>query len=76
MKISPDDQRSYNASPHCPDIHLSPNHILNCSSILAKLHGPSTALFSRGPRHCKDYFGRPSTPFDFSTLLEQDNNNS
>ncbi|GFX68356.1 hypothetical protein TNCV_2817301 [Trichonephila clavipes] len=38
MKISPDGQRSYNTCPHCPDIQLSPNHVFNCPSTLAKLH--------------------------------------
>ncbi|GFU16270.1 hypothetical protein TNCV_4422251 [Trichonephila clavipes] len=38
MKISPDGQRIYNTCPNCPDIQLSPNHIFNCPSILAKFH--------------------------------------
>ncbi|GFX48459.1 hypothetical protein TNCV_4614541 [Trichonephila clavipes] len=78
MKISPDGQRSYKTCSHGPDIQLSLNHTFNCPFIYigltpehrSKPHGPSTALFAKGLRHCK---GR-SSPFDFSALLGQDNN--
>lgn len=39
MKISPDDQRSYNNCPHSPEIQRSLDHILNLSCHLAKLFG-------------------------------------
>ncbi|GFV84131.1 teneurin-m [Trichonephila clavipes] len=57
MKISSDGQRSYLSSLPC-DVHLSPNHIFNCPSILAELYniGPSTVLYAKGRRHNEDLF--------------------
>ncbi|GFU68268.1 hypothetical protein TNCV_833951 [Trichonephila clavipes] len=32
MKIPPDKTRSYVQCKHCPDLQLTPNHILECST--------------------------------------------
>ncbi|KAF8785330.1 hypothetical protein HNY73_010886 [Argiope bruennichi] len=37
MKISSDGHRSYRSCPHCIDTELSPDHIFDCPTILAKL---------------------------------------
>ncbi|GFX12387.1 hypothetical protein TNCV_64331 [Trichonephila clavipes] len=56
MKIFPDGQRSYNTCSNCPGIQLSPIHILNCFSILAKLH--YIDLNAMGHQHSKGGIGR------------------
>ncbi|GFX95298.1 probable RNA-directed DNA polymerase from transposon BS [Trichonephila clavipes] len=37
MKIHPDKTRSYVQCKHCPDLQLTPNHILECPTIATKL---------------------------------------
>ncbi|GFW36592.1 RNase H domain-containing protein [Trichonephila clavipes] len=37
MKIHPDKTRSYVQCKHCPDLHLTPNHILECPTVATKL---------------------------------------
>ncbi|GFV13807.1 RNase H domain-containing protein [Trichonephila clavipes] len=37
MKIHPDKTRSYVQCKHCPDLQLTPNHILECSTVALKL---------------------------------------
>ncbi|GFV71361.1 hypothetical protein TNCV_3133521 [Trichonephila clavipes] len=37
MKIHPDMTRSYVQCQHCPDLQLTPNHILECPTIATKL---------------------------------------
>ncbi|GFX42008.1 RNase H domain-containing protein [Trichonephila clavipes] len=37
MKIHPDKTRSYVQCKHCPDLQLTPNHILECSTVATKL---------------------------------------
>ncbi|GFU05207.1 hypothetical protein TNCV_575371 [Trichonephila clavipes] len=37
MKIHPDKTRSYVQCKHCPDLQLSPNHILECPTVATKL---------------------------------------
>ncbi|GFS98567.1 hypothetical protein TNCV_2987011 [Trichonephila clavipes] len=52
MKISTDGQRSYtNHCPNCPNLQLSPQHILSCPSIQARLikispEDPEDLIFS------------------------------
>ncbi|GFT08495.1 RNase H domain-containing protein [Trichonephila clavipes] len=37
MKIHPDKTRSYVQCKHCPDLQLTPNHILECPTVATKL---------------------------------------
>ncbi|GFT07976.1 hypothetical protein TNCV_3347641 [Trichonephila clavipes] len=37
MKIHPDKTRSYVQCKHCPDLQLTPNHILECLTVATKL---------------------------------------
>ncbi|GFX73999.1 RNase H domain-containing protein [Trichonephila clavipes] len=37
MKIHPDKTRSYVKCKHCPDLQLTPNHILECPTVVTKL---------------------------------------
>ncbi|GFW36384.1 RNase H domain-containing protein [Trichonephila clavipes] len=37
MKIHPDKTRSYVQCKHCPDLQLTPNHILECQTVATKL---------------------------------------
>ncbi|GFT56164.1 RNase H domain-containing protein [Trichonephila clavipes] len=37
MKIHPDKTRSYVQCKHCPDLHLTLNHILGCPTVATKL---------------------------------------
>ncbi|GFV92990.1 RNA-directed DNA polymerase from mobile element jockey [Trichonephila clavipes] len=37
MKIHPDKTRSYVQCKHCPDLQLTPNHILECRTVATKL---------------------------------------
>ncbi|GFX82391.1 hypothetical protein TNCV_2870721 [Trichonephila clavipes] len=37
MKIHPDKTRSYVQCKHCPDLQLTPNHILECATVSRKL---------------------------------------
>ncbi|GFT16173.1 hypothetical protein TNCV_613141 [Trichonephila clavipes] len=37
MKIHPDKKRSYVQCKHCPDLQLTPNHILECPTVATKL---------------------------------------
>ncbi|GFY15637.1 hypothetical protein TNCV_1282851 [Trichonephila clavipes] len=37
MKIHPDKTRSYVQCKHCPDLQLTPNHILECPTVTTKL---------------------------------------
>ncbi|GFW39255.1 RNase H domain-containing protein [Trichonephila clavipes] len=37
MKIHPDKTRSYIQYKHCPDLQLTPNHILECPAVATKL---------------------------------------
>ncbi|GFU79650.1 RNase H domain-containing protein [Trichonephila clavipes] len=37
MKIHPDKTRSYVQYKHCPDLQLTPNHILECPTVATKL---------------------------------------
>ncbi|GFX33740.1 RNase H domain-containing protein [Trichonephila clavipes] len=37
MKILPDKTRSYVQCKHCPDLQLTPNHILECPTVATKL---------------------------------------
>ncbi|GFX18701.1 hypothetical protein TNCV_3018591 [Trichonephila clavipes] len=37
MKIHPDKTRSYVQGKHCPDLQLTPNHILECPTVATKL---------------------------------------
>ncbi|GFW00920.1 reverse transcriptase domain-containing protein [Trichonephila clavipes] len=37
MKIHPDKTRSYVLCKHCPDLQLTPNHILECPTVATKL---------------------------------------
>ncbi|GFV93730.1 probable RNA-directed DNA polymerase from transposon BS [Trichonephila clavipes] len=37
MKIPPDKTRSYVQCKHCPDLQLTPNHILECPTVATKL---------------------------------------
>ncbi|GFT36223.1 uncharacterized protein TNCV_4778511 [Trichonephila clavipes] len=37
MKIHPDKTRSYVQCKHCPDLQLTPNHILECPNVATKL---------------------------------------
>ncbi|GFW48312.1 RNase H domain-containing protein [Trichonephila clavipes] len=37
MKINPDKTRSYVQCKHCPDLQLTPNHILECPTVATKL---------------------------------------
>ncbi|GFU19069.1 hypothetical protein TNCV_431011 [Trichonephila clavipes] len=37
MKIYPDKTRSYVQCKHCPDLQLTPNHILECPTVATKL---------------------------------------
>ncbi|GFV50181.1 uncharacterized protein TNCV_620941 [Trichonephila clavipes] len=37
MKIHPDKTRSYVRCKHCPDLQLTPNHILECPTVATKL---------------------------------------
>ncbi|GFW02563.1 hypothetical protein TNCV_2455791 [Trichonephila clavipes] len=37
MKIHPDKIRSYVQCKHCPDLQLTPNHILECPTVATKL---------------------------------------
>ncbi|GFX20447.1 hypothetical protein TNCV_3488041 [Trichonephila clavipes] len=37
MKIHPDKTRSYVQCKHCPDLQLTPNHVLECPTVATKL---------------------------------------
>ncbi|GFV22356.1 hypothetical protein TNCV_3924161 [Trichonephila clavipes] len=37
MKIHPDKTRSHVQCKHCPDLQLTPNHILECPTVATKL---------------------------------------
>ncbi|GFV26476.1 hypothetical protein TNCV_3361291 [Trichonephila clavipes] len=37
MKIHPDKTRSYVQCKRCPDLQLTPNHILECPTVATKL---------------------------------------
>ncbi|GFY11358.1 hypothetical protein TNCV_4473411 [Trichonephila clavipes] len=53
MKIHPDKTRSYVQRKHCPDLQLTPNHILDMPKSRNKVtkngNGPSKGLFAGNP---------------------------
>ncbi|GFW09255.1 hypothetical protein TNCV_2102091 [Trichonephila clavipes] len=52
MKIHTDKTRSYVQCKHCPDLQLTPNHILKCPTVATVTkngNGPSQGLFAGAP---------------------------
>ncbi|GFV35907.1 RNase H domain-containing protein [Trichonephila clavipes] len=63
MKIHPDKTRSYVQCKHCPDLQLTPNHILECPTV-------ATKLLKMGMVPLRDSFGNLSPDFqDFRRNL-------
>ncbi|GFV89163.1 RNase H domain-containing protein [Trichonephila clavipes] len=55
MKIHPDKTRSYVQCKHCPDLQLTPNHILECPTV-------ATKLLKMGMVPLRDSAGAPVQP--------------